>query len=406
MFKRILVIVLDGVGIGALPDAGAFGDADAATLPHVAEAVGGLNLPHLEQLGLGRIVQIKGVRPLARPAACWGKMAEKSAGKDSVTGHWELAGVVLEHGFATYPEGFPEDIIQAFTAVAGTAPLGNVAASGTQIIRDLGEEHLRSGRPIVYTSTDSVFQIAAHERIMKAEDLYHLCRKTFEALKPYNICRVIARPFAGADAGTFYRTSGRHDYSQQPPQPTLLERLQQAGITTCGIGKIGDLFAGKGLTRSLSTADNGAGMEQTLKVLEEMATGLIMTNLVDFDMVYGHRCDPSGFAAALQDFDAWLPLLLHRLQPDDLLMITADHGCDPTTDGTDHTREYVPLLVFSPGMKGSVDLGRRSSFSDLAATIAENFDMLHVAGKSFLPQLRALCNAAAGPVDQQTKGQG
>lgn len=391
MFKRIFVIILDGVGIGALPDAEAYGDADAATLQHVAAAVGGLELPHLERLGLGCITQIPGVQPVSVPSACWGKMAEKSAGKDSVTGHWELAGVALEQGFATYPNGFPDEIIQTFQTVAGVVPLGNVAASGTDIIRDLGDEHLRTGRPIVYTSTDSVFQIAAHQQVMSAEKLYELCRATFEALKPYSICRVIARPFAGNDAGSFYRTSGRHDYPQRPPQPTLLDLLQQHQVTTCGIGKIEDLFAGVGLTRSFSTANNAAGMQQTLELLDQVASGLVMTNLVDFDMVFGHRRDPVGFGKALQDFDAWLPLLLRRLQQDDMLMITADHGCDPTTPGTDHTREYVPLLVASPRLKSTVDLGVRSSFSDLAATIAENFGIIDVAGRSFLPEVRSLC---------------
>lgn len=388
MFKRIIVIVLDGVGIGALPDAADYGDADAATLQHVATAVGGLDLPHLEHLGLGCIVPIDGVAAVESPMACWGKMAQQSAGKDSVTGHWELAGVLLEKGFATYPQGFPPEIIDAFISVAGIAPLGNIAASGTDILRHLGEEHLRTGRPIVYTSTDSVFQIAVHQRLMSCDQLYALCRAVFEILTPYNICRVIARPFAGDSAQSFYRTPGRHDFPRRPPQPTLLEQLQQRGIITCGIGKIEDLFAGQGLDRSVTTGDNRMGMAQTLQALTKVDRGLIMTNLVDFDMGYGHRRDPSGFARALKEFDAWLPQLFASLEAEDLVVITADHGCDPTTPGTDHSREYVPLLVVSPGLEHSVSLGVRASFSDLGATVAENFGMINHRGKSFLSELR------------------
>lgn len=386
MFKRIVVIVLDGVGIGALPDAENYGDQDAATLQHVAAAVGGLRLPQLERLGLGRIAALDGVKAVARPAACWGKMAEQSAGKDSVTGHWELAGIVLDTPFAIYPEGFPPEIIDAFVTVAGIEPLGNIAASGTDILRSLGEEHLRTGRPIVYTSTDSVFQIAAHERIMAPEQLYALCRATYQALLPYNLCRVIARPFLGESAATFYRTTGRHDFPRLPPKETLLDRLCQCGVMTCGIGKIGDLFGGQGLTQNLPTTDNRMGMEQILHALKTVSSGLVIANLVDFDMIYGHRLDVEGFAGALRQFDTWLEQLLVELRSDDLLLITADHGCDPTTSGTDHSREYVPLLAFSPALARSVDLGVRESFADLGATVAENFGLGCAAGKGFLAE--------------------
>jgi phosphopentomutase len=388
MFRRVVIIVLDGVGIGALPDAQHYGDQDAATLQHVAAAVGGLHLPQLEALGLGRIAPVQGVARVAAPTACWGKMAEQSAGKDSVTGHWELAGVILDKPFAVFPDGFPPPIIAAFTAVAGCAPLGNLAASGTDVLRQLGEEHLRSGRPIVYTSSDSVFQIAAHEKVMAPAALYDLCRATFAALAPYNICRVIARPFLGNDAATFYRTGGRHDFPSPPPSPTLLDLLHRAGVTTCGIGKIEDLFAGQGLAMSRPTDGNRMGMAETLHALTTIADGLIMTNLVDFDMLYGHRLDPAGFAAALSVFDRWLPALLDGLGPDDLLIVTADHGCDPTTAGTDHSREYVPLLVYSPALHSPVDLGVRTTFADVGATVAENFGLGCQHGKSFLADLQ------------------
>ncbi|MBD1399383.1 phosphopentomutase [Pelovirga terrestris] len=389
MYKRVVVIVLDGVGVGALPDAAAYGDEDAATLQHVVAGVGGIPLPQLERLGLGNIVPLVGVAPVQRPLASWGKMAEQSAGKDSVTGHWELTGIILQRSFATYPAGFPVEIVDLFTSITGVRPLGNIAASGTDILRDLGEEHLRSKRPIVYTSTDSVFQIAAHEDIIPPAQLYELCRATFDALRPYNICRVIARPFRGESSATFYRTSGRHDFSCLPPDDTLFDRLHKKGIPTCGIGKIGDLFADRGLAQSIPTSDNRMGMTKILAALDHISTGLIMANLVDFDMVYGHRLDVAGFAAALVEVDGWLAQLLPRLEADDLLVITADHGCDPTTPGTDHTREYVPLLVYSPALSKTKDLGIRDSFADLAATLAENFGLECRTGRSFLATLGA-----------------
>ncbi len=388
MYKRVLLIILDGVGVGALPDAAAYGDEEAATLQHVAARVKGIPLPQFERLGLGNIVSLAGVPAVAAPLACWGKMAQRSAGKDSVTGHWELTGVVLKHPFATYPTGFPTEIIDLFTAIAGVKPLGNIAASGTDILRALGEEHLHSKRPIIYTSTDSVFQIAVHEDVLPPAQLYDLCRATFAALQPYNICRVIARPFRGESSGTFYRTSGRHDFPCLPPADTLLDLLYKQGIPTCGIGKISDLFAARGLAQDVPTTDNKMGMAEILTALDRVSSGLIMANLVDFDMLYGHRLDVDGFAAALIEVDRWLAQLLPRLEPDDLLVITADHGCDPTTPGTDHTREYVPLLVYAPALNNRINLGVRDSFADLGATLAENFGLEYRTGKSFLSRIR------------------
>ena len=387
IFKRIILIVLDGVGIGALPDAGQYGDQEAATLQHVAENAGGLSLPQLEQLGLGHIAAVKGVAKVAAPLGCWGKMAEKSPGKDSITGHWEMAGVVLDRPFAVFPHGFSEAIISAFIAETGLHPLGNIAASGTDILRKLGEEHLQTGRPIVYTSSDSVFQIAAHEDIIPPEKLYSICRQTEKILLPHNVCRVIARPFRGTCAADFYRTSRRHDFPCKPPKRTLLDVLQQQNLPTWGIGKINDLFAGDGLSFSCPTNSNFDGMSKTLQSLDEINQGLIMTNLVDFDMLYGHRLDSAGFATALQQFDSWLPQLLEKMFPDDLLMITADHGCDPTTPGTDHSREYVPLLLFSQSISIPASLGVRQSFADVGATVADNFQISLQEGQSFLPEL-------------------
>jgi phosphopentomutase len=386
-FERVVVIVLDGVGIGALPDAADYADTGAATLQHVAADVGGLQLPSLESLGLGRIAAIAGVAAIPAPRASWGKLAEASAGKDSVTGHWELAGLILEQPFSVYADGFPEEIIAPFSVAAGARPLGNCRDSGTEILRRLGEEHLRSGRPIVYTSVDSVFQIAVHEDVMSPEQLYRLCCQTCDILRPYNVCRVIARPFLGSCADNFYRTVRRRDFSRKPHAETLLSGLRAAGIATCGVGKIGDLFAGVGLSHSIATDCNTDGMEKTLDMLTEFNKGLIMTNLVDFDMLFGHRCDSRGFADALAEFDRWLPLLFDRLRPEDLLLITADHGCDPATSGTDHTREYVPLLAYSTLSTFGNDLGVRATFADVAATVADNFAIPAVAGASFLDQL-------------------
>ena len=391
IFSRVIWIVLDGVGVGALPDAAFFGDQGAATLPHVAAQVGGVALPNLERLGLGCITEITGVENLSETAGCWGKMAEKSAGKDSVTGHWELTGVIQEKPFATFPQGFPQEIIDAFRVETGLTPLGNVAASGTEILRQLGEEHLRTGRPIVYTSADSVFQIAAHEKLIAPERLYEICRTAEKILLPYNVCRVIARPFRGTCAEDFQRTDGRHDFPRKPQSDTLLDLLKRNGLPTCGIGKIHDLFAGEGLSETIPTHDNRDGMDKTLLLMKKINRGLIMTNLVDFDMLYGHRLDAEGFAEAMQQFDGWLPDLMDNASFDDLVVITADHGCDPTTPGTDHSREYVPLLIWSKKFRTTTCLGSRESFADLGATVAENFQVTLETGQSFFSELAACC---------------
>ncbi|MDI6871605.1 MAG: phosphopentomutase [Bacillota bacterium] len=367
---RTVLIVLDSVGAGALPDAGRYGDEGANTLGNLARAVGGLALPNLGRLGLGNILPLLGVEPAARPAAAYGRLAEASAGKDTTTGHWEIAGIILRRPFPVYPNGFPPEVIEAFERAIGRKVLGNRAASGTEIVAELGEEHLRTGRPIVYTSADSVFQVAAHEEVIPVEELYRMCEIAREILVgPHGVGRVIARPFAGRP-GTFQRTPRRRDFSLPPPEPTLLDRLSGAGIPVTGIGKIEDIFAGRGLTQAIHTRNNQEGMEETRRWLEE-GEGLAFTNLVDYDMVYGHRNDVRGYAEALAAFDAFLPRLLAGLREQDLLLITADHGCDPTTPGTDHTREYVPLLAVGPQVQGGVNLGTRSTFADLGATVAE-----------------------------------
>ncbi|MDT8419696.1 MAG: phosphopentomutase [Desulfuromonadales bacterium] len=389
MFSRVLLIILDGVGVGALPDAGAYGDTGCATLPHVATAVGGLQLPHLQQMGLGNIVPLAGVAPAASPVAAWGRMGQRAVGKDSVVGHWELAGVIQEQPFATFPNGFPREVIEEFTARSGLPVLGNAAASGTEILTRLGEKHLLTGYPIIYTSTDSVFQIAAHEELIPPAQLYELCRLAEQILAPYNVCRVIARPFVGTCQADFKRTPRRHDFPCPPPRPTLLDRLRAAEIATCSVGKVNDLFAGRGIEVPLPTSSNHEGMKRTLEALGAVERGLVFVNLVDFDMLFGHRRDPHGFARALEAFDDWLPRLQQQLGSEDLLVVTADHGCDPLAPGTDHTREFVPLLAWSPAMLRGVGLGVRSSFADVSATIAELFAIDSECGKSFLAHLRA-----------------
>jgi len=373
--QRVILIVLDGVGIGALPDADRYGDSDAHTLLHIAQACGGLHLPNLQRLGLGNILTLPGVPVALPPLAHYGRMKSAAVGKDSTTGHWEICGLTQAEPFATFPHGFPDEIIAAFRQATGLEPLGNVAASGTDILRLFGEEHLRSGRPIIYTSVDSVLQIAAHEEVISPEELYAICRKVRTLLDPYRVGRVIARPFSGSAASNFKRTPRRHDFSMLPTAPTLLDDLVAGELTVYAIGKISDLFAGQGISTSIATRNNREGMEETVAALQQVGKGLIFTNLVDFDMEYGHRLDTPGFAQALESFDTALALLLAALAPSDLLLITADHGCDPTTAGTDHSREYVPLLVWRPGMTVGRDLGTRTTFADLAATIALTFSL-------------------------------
>ena len=370
-FSRVIIIVLDSAGVGELPDAGRYGDEGSGTLPHTARAVGGLRVPQLEALGLGRIVPLEGVRPLPAPRGAYGKLAERSAGKDSTTGHWELMGVIVDRPFPTYPKGFPADLIAAFERAIRTSILGNEAASGTEIIARLGPEHQRTGYPIVYTSADSVFQVAAHEDVIPVQRLYEICLAARRLLTgPHAVSRVIARPFVGSP-GAYTRTDRRRDFSLPPTAPTVLDAVTAQGLEVVGIGKISDLFAGRGVTRSIHTRDDLDGMAQTGAAMTSTARGIIFTNLVDLDSKFGHRNDPAGYARDLEAIDAALPQVMGRVRPDDLVVITADHGNDPTTGSTDHAREYVPVLFGGPAVRGGVDLKVRSTFADVGATVAD-----------------------------------
>ncbi|MBI4466611.1 MAG: phosphopentomutase [Acidobacteria bacterium] len=385
-FRRVALIVLDSVGIGEMPDAAAYGDAGSDTLGHVA-ASRPLRLPTLVRLGLANIKPLAHLEPPARPAGAYGKAAIASNGKDTTTGHWEMAGLYLEHAFPTYPNGFPGELIERFEAAIGRRVLGNKPASGTEIIQELGAEHLRSGSPIVYTSADSVFQVAAHEEVIPVEELYRICRIARELLvPPHQVGRVIARPFVG-QPGNFTRTERRKDLAIEPPVPTLLDRLSEGGVFTCGIGMIVDHYCGRGLAAHTKTRSNADGIAKTLAALEEHSTGLLFTNLVDFDMLYGHRNNVEGYARALEEADEGLGRMVAKLGPDDLLVVTADHGCDPATPSTDHSREYVPVLAYSPTGAAGVNLGTRGSLADTGQTIAENFGLNLPFGSSFLADL-------------------
>jgi phosphopentomutase len=379
--------VADSAGCGALPDAREYGDEGSDTIGNVSRAAGGLALPTLGRMGLGHLTPILGVPPDAAPAAYHGKMAERSHGKDTITGHWEMMGIVLKEGLATFPHGFPPEIVEPFVAETGVpGVLANRAASGTQIIEELGEEHQRTGKPIVYTSADSVFQIAAHEETVPLETLYAWCRVARRQLDRHRVARVIARPFVGTP-GRYVRTYHRKDFAIPTPGRTVLERLVEAHVPVVGVGKIPDIFDRKGITDEIHTAGNADGLEKTEEVLGRLERGLLFVNLVDFDMLYGHRNDPLGYARALEALDRALPRLVEKLRPGDVLALTADHGCDPTTPGTDHTREYVPLVVHAPG-RGGGPLGTRGSFADLGASVADLFGLPAEVGTSFLPSLR------------------
>jgi len=383
-FKRAIVIVLDSVGAGELPDAGVYGDQGSDTLGNIAKQVP-LKLPTLRSLGLGRVANIGGAR--VGEAAC-GRMAEASAGKDSVTGHWEMMGIVLDRAFPTFPRGFPADVIAEFSRQTRRGVIGNRAASGTLIIDDLGPEHLRTGSLIVYTSADSVFQIAAHEEVVPIAELYRACEIAYTlVVEGFGVGRVIARPFVGRE-GSFRRTANRRDYAMPPTGETLLDRLKAASHPVVAIGKIEDLFAGRGITTAIHTVSDDEGMDRVGEQMQALDRGFIFANLVDFDTQYGHRNDVAGYAANLERFDARLAALLPQLRSDDLLVITADHGNDPTTPSTDHAREYVPLLVTGRGVRAGVDLGTRRSFADLGQTLAELFDVGRLAhGTSFLNEI-------------------
>jgi len=367
--RRAAIIVLDGVGIGGAPDAAHYGDVGSDTLGNLARAVGGFDLPNLARAGLGNVAPLAGMRPVDAPTAAWGLMIPTSAGKDSTTGHWEIAGVHLAKPFPTYPNGFPGDVVMEFERRTGRAAIGNVVGSGTAVLDRFGPEHQRTGSWILYTSADSVFQVAAHEAVVPLEELYHACAIARAMLvPPHDVSRVIARPFIGLP-GAYARTANRRDFSIEPPSETLLDALQHAGIERTGVGKVDDLFAGRGI-RSHHTSSNAEGIRAISDWLEGHASGLLFANLVDFDQAFGHRNDVPGFYGALREFDAALPGLLAHLREDDLLFITADHGNDPTTASTDHARECVPLLVAGPAIRRA-SLGRRSTFSDLGATVAD-----------------------------------
>jgi phosphopentomutase len=383
-FNRITLIVLDGLGLGEMPDAAAWGDAGSDTLGHILESRR-VRLPHLEGYGLGNVRPLRDVSPVASPRGSYGRCALRSNGKDTTTGHWEMAGIILERAFPTYPEGFPPRIIERFikeTGVAGV--LGNYPASGTEIIKELGAEHVRTGKPIVYTSADSVFQIAAHEEVIPLARLYEICETARTLLRGEDeVGRVIARPFTG-EPGAFRRTENRHDYAVPPPRENLLVALSEAGLEVVSIGKIASIYDSQGVTQDLTAKNNEQSIDQTIRALRDSKRGLIFSNLVDFDMLYGHRRDTEGYARALEHFDARLPEIEAALREGDLLILTSDHGNDPAFRGTDHTREYVPLIIYGKRARAGVNLGTRQSLADIGQTIAENFGLKIAAGTSFL----------------------
>ena len=387
---RLFLVVLDGVGIGELPDADRYGDRGANTLGHVGEFAGGLRLPVLESLGLGRLLPLRGVRPLADPAGARARLAEMSPGKDSTTGHWEMMGLVLERGFPTYPNGFPAELLDRWSERVGRGWVGNRAASGTEIIATLGATHRDTGRFIVYTSADSVFQVAAHEQVVPLEELYDACRTARELLSgEHAVGRVIARPFVGGD-GTWSRTANRRDFSLEPFGPTVLDRMVERDHRVVTVGKIDDLFAGRGIHDAIHTKCNDEGQQVLLDLAKRPGEGLVFANLVDFDTLFGHRNDPAGFARALEAADGFLGALIGGLRDGEMVWVTADHGNDPTTPGTDHTREYVPFLAAGPRVRAGADLGTRSTFADLGATLSELFGLVPSPhGTSFLEELRA-----------------
>jgi phosphopentomutase len=387
--KRIAVIVLDGVGAGELPDAADYGDVGSNTLSNIARVLGGLNLPNMGEIGLGNITPIQGVAPRKETRGAYGKCTEISKGKDSVTGHWELMGVEVKKPFPTYPNGFPPEVLDEFKRRTGYDVLGNKPASGTEIIKELGEEHVRTGKPIVYTSADSVFQIAAHEDVIPIPELYHLCDVSRKMLTgEHAVGRVIARPFIGDNTETFARTKRRHDYPLLAPSDTMLDTLIKAGHKVYATGKIDDLFGGRGITKTHHSVFNMESIQAMVDFMDDDFSGMLFANLVEFDMTYGHRNDVKGYAQKLEEFDAYLPTIRARMQPTDIAMIVADHGVDPTTVSTDHSREYIPLLVFGEQVKNNVDLGIRGSFADVATTIAEALAVTPpVIGTSFLKEI-------------------
>ncbi|MBP2631391.1 MAG: DeoB [Firmicutes bacterium] len=388
-FKRVHVIVLDSLGIGEAPDAGKFDDLGADTFGNIAKACGKLNIPNMAKLGIGNIRPLEGILPAQKPLAYYGKAQEISNGKDTMTGHWEMMGLYIEKPFRVFPEGFPAKLIAQIEEKTGRKVIGNKVASGTGIIDELGAEHMETGAIIVYTSADSVLQIAAHEEVVPLDELYDICKFCREITldEPYKLGRIIARPFVGKP-GSFKRTSNRHDYALKPIAPTVLDALKEANCDVISIGKIADIFDGEGITKAIRTVSNKDGMDKFIALLDEAFTGLCFMNLVDFDAMYGHRRDPKGYGQAIEEFDVELAKVLAKLTDEDLLIITADHGNDPTFKGTDHTREYIPLLVYSTRFTGGRELPTRTTFADIGATVAENFAVkLPGHGTSFLQEL-------------------
>lgn len=384
---RVVLIVMDSCGCGAAPDAAAYGDAGSNTLAHTAQVVKGLHLPVMTKLGLGHITDIQGVPPVMAPHAAYGRLREQSRGKDTTTGHWELTGLQVDHAFPTFPQGFPKELLEQLERVAGRALLGNKPASGTAILEELGATHLQTGALIVYTSADSVLQIAAHEEIVPLEELYRIGLQARRLCDAYGIGRVIVRPFVG-QPGSFQRTYNRKDFSLLPPEPTVLTRISEAGLPVVGVGKIHDIFAGQGVTDSVHSEGNLDGMRQTIEAFSSLSRGLVFCNLVDFDMLYGHRRDPRGYARALEEIDSWVGSLWNLLQPRDVVLLTADHGNDPTFPGSDHTREDVPILAFSKDPAKSPSLGVRNGFFDVAQTLCQAFELPPwPRGKGFLASL-------------------
>jgi phosphopentomutase len=389
-YKRVFLVVMDSVGIGEAPDAEKFGDKGSHTLGHIAERMNGLNMPNMGKLGLSNIEEIKGIEPAQKPLAYYTKMEEASNGKDTMTGHWEIMGLNIQTPFQVFPDGFPDELISELESLSGRKIIGNKPASGTEILDELGEEHMKTGALIVYTSADSVLQIAAHEEIVPIEEQYEICKIARELTldEKYMVGRVIARPFLG-EPGNFKRTSNRHDYALKPFGRTVMNELKDSGLDVLAIGKIADIYDGEGVTESLRTISNMDGMDKLLQTLDQDFTGLSFLNLVDFDALFGHRRDPEGYGKALEEYDARLPEVFSKLNEDDLLIITADHGNDPVHHGTDHTREYVPLLVYSKGMAEGKELPVRKTFADIGATVAENFNVqMPEHGTSFLKELK------------------
>ena len=385
---RVIWIVLDSVGMGEMPDSKEYGDVNVNTIGNVSKAIGGLKVPNMEALGLGNIDGIAGLNKVEAPKGCYARFAEASRGKDTTTGHWEMGGVISNVPFPTYPDGFPKEVIDQFIKAVGRDILGNKPASGTEILDELGDEHMKTGKPIVYTSADSVFQIAAHEDIIPLQELYSMCEKARRILvDKHAVARVIARPFIGKP-GAFTRTPNRRDFSLVPPYDTALDKLKKSDFHVMAVGKIEDIFSGKGITEAVHTKDNMDGVDKTLEYMKEAKNGLIFTNLVDFDMKWGHRNDYKAYGKGLEEFDARLPEILSAMKDTDIMFITADHGCDPTTPGTDHTREYVPFIAYGKPLKSGVNLGTRLTFSDMGQTLTDIFETEKIKnGHSFFNEI-------------------